>query len=256
MTYRGAQVMSVVLGIICASAFATLVFFPSRAVFILVTLLLIALLILAERYIMTMKGQHTILPLLLVTLFAEIGLLVMVDEVALKWLLVCLGGLFFGLIWSAGLFWNNTVGHTKKLFRRIVMMIWAFDAFALVSFLYAISLFFPRIPFWVLALVGGCMLGCIAWLVWRMYIELPFRRAVLWMLLIALVMIEYLWVMYLLPFNFATSGFLVVWVWYLIQLLVRFRLGNKGIMWKKQRTFLLVNLVLYFAVFAFFVRWV
>jgi hypothetical protein len=51
-------------------------------------------------------------------------------------------------------------------------------------------------------------------------------------------------------------GFLFTWVWYIINLLIRFNLTAQGIIWKKQLFFLISNFILYFLFLFFFVRWI
>ena len=75
-------------------------------------------------------------------------------------------------------------------------------------------------------------------------------------LIMSLVMWEVMWVMHFLPLGYLSLGALVAWLWYLLQLFVRFHLSKQGVVWKKQIIFLLSNLVLYFSVLYFFVRWI
>lgn len=256
MTHRGAQTISIVVGLLSAGALAGILLFPTPLVFGIVIVVWLALLTALDRFLLVQQGRATALPISLLAAVALLGMLTTVEQRPLQWLLVVLTGIFFSLVWSNALFRRSGAGHTRKLIRRTSMMLWVFVAYGLVTSLYALAQFFPGIPFWLIAVLGGALLSVIAWMVWRMYVDLPFSRAVLWMVILALVMIEYMWVLYLLPFSFTTSGFLVVWVWYIIQLFVRFHLGHKGIVWKKQRWFLLTNLVMYVALLIFIIRWV
>jgi len=57
-------------------------------------------------------------------------------------------------------------------------------------------------------------------------------------------MVELAWAAQLLPFGYATVGALLTWIWYILQLLVRFHFSERGVDWKKQIPFLVGNIVL------------
>jgi len=59
-----------------------------------------------------------------------------------------------------------------------------------------------------------------------------------------------------LPFGYLVFGGLFAWRWFFAQLFIRFYLSPQGIIWKKQITFLLSNLVLFILLLIFLVRWI
>jgi len=58
-----------------------------------------------------------------------------------------------------------------------------------------------------------------------------------------------------LPLGFFASGLFLTWFWYDLWLLTRFNLSKDGIIWKKQRFFVIINIILMIAFLAFVVRW-
>lgn len=135
------------------------------------------------------------------------------------------------------------------------MMLWVFDAYALITTMFAFIIFFPPIPLWLLALVGAITLSGISFMIWRMYFALGMRHFVVWMAVVFIMIIELIWAFALLPFGYLVSGLLLTWIWYMLQLLIRFHLSPQGIVWRKQAGFLTVNAVLFILVM-YVARWV
>ena len=82
-----------------------------------------------------------------------------------------------------------------------------------------------------------------------------FKKLAIWAIIFATAVFELMWVMIYLPFGYLALGLLTVWIWYLLQLFVRFHLTKEDIVWKQQISFLLVNLILYIFVL-YIIRWV
>jgi len=143
----------------------------------------------------------------------------------------------------------------KKPLRRMTMMLWVYVGFCAIASAFAISVFFPRFPFWILLIAVASVLGCASFFIWRLYYALTMRAAAVWILAVAIMMIEISWAIHLLPFGYFVLGLLVTWIWYILQLLLRFHLSNEGIIWKKQRMFLGLNTVLFILVMMV-VRWI
>ena len=89
-----------------------------------------------------------------------------------------------------------------------------------------------------------------------MYYLLSLREHWLWVWLMIFLIFELVWVAHLLPVGYLVAGFLVTWLWYLLQLLTRFHFGPSGVLWQKQKWFLVGNAALYVLTLVFFVRWV
>ncbi len=135
--------------------------------------------------------------------------------------------------------------HKLKSYRRVGMMLWAFICYAFSVIAYAIAIFFPIIPFWVIAVLLAVIVTFIMYEVLKMYLTISYKNNGFWFLIIGVFLFEIIWVIQLLPFSYITLGFFVAWGWYILQLLLRFHFSKTGIEWKKQQTFLLTNVSLF-----------
>lgn len=195
------------------------------------------------------------LPLTLSTMVAATGLLTLLERRLFQFFLILLSGCIIALLIGWGTDEGGHITTTQKPYRRMKMMLWVFDAYALLTTIFALTVFFPQIPFWALHLIGAMVFACISFMIWRMYMRLSLPQAILWMALIGLLMSQIIWVFSLLPFGYLVSGFLITWIWYLMQLLVRFHFSQIGIVWKKQGVFLGTNALLFILVL-WMVKWV
>jgi hypothetical protein len=197
----------------------------------------------------------TQLPLGITTAIACSGLFTLIEWQWWRWLLAILPGAFLTGLFGSIAYEHSTLGALHKPFRRMKMMLWVFDAYALLTTVAAFATFFPSIPLWLLYLAGGCILGSIAMMIWRMYFGSSWRQFLLWGILLVLVMTEVIWVMQLLPLGYLVASFLITWIWYMLQLFVRFHFTPQGIMWRRRAGFLGANAVL-FAGVLYVARWV
>jgi len=246
------------MGVISSMSLLLIVRIPGRTVFFIVVLVWFALLVFGEGQLRRLKrSKQTILPILLATVLSYTSLISIVEWKFLNWPFILLLGI------SVFLLFQSIVTSEKGLFtieqkpyRRIMVLIWTLNGYAMITTVFALGLFFPGIPFWILAVVGGILLGLISFMVWKMYSKLDFRKGLVWIFLMSFLIIELVWVMHLLPFGYLVSGFLVAWLWYILQLFMRFHFGPKGVIWKRQIWFIVSNAVLYSFLMIFFVRWV
>ncbi len=190
------------------------------------------------------------------TMFSFLWLLFLVESTTLRWFLVGVSVfIFFFLIWMSSELTGRLVHIQEKPLRRMRMMIHVFNMYAGCLALFAINIFFPAIPFVMVALIGGVYGAIISLLIWKLYFKVPIREFTLPLLVVALGVVELMWAVYLMPFGYLAQGFLVVWLWYIVQLLIRFHRSTRGIVWKEQIAFLSTNAVLFIAVLGF-IRWV
>lgn len=187
------------------------------------------------------------LPLSMATFFASAGLLILIEWQRLIMFVILLAGFFLALLWGWTEHEHLGIQGIEKPFRRMKMMLWVFDGYAIVCTLFAINIFFPRVPFWILNLFGAAALAFISFMIWRMYYQATLRAMSLWLLLVAISITELMWVFHFLPLGYMASGLLVAWVWYLLQLFVRFHFAPEGIVWKRQIWFLTANAGLFLA---------
>jgi hypothetical protein len=197
------------------------------------------------------------LPCILTTGIALVALLGLAEWEPLIYFLILLGGFVISFLFQKDAQSTDTsLSFKKKPLRRMIMMLWVFDTYALVTALFAVAIFFTFIPFWVIVLLSGMLFMYTSFMIWRLYFFLPLRSFLLWLLLIGLIVSELVWTIELLPFGYAVSGFVVTWFWYLLQLFIRFHFGQQGILWKQQRWFLLTNILLMIVFFIFIFRWI
>lgn len=249
--------MSLAMGIISSAAYFIIIKYQNRMVFFLTLFVWIALLVVVE--IKTRKKQNnlqTILPVLLATVVAFVSLASILEWYFLNYSFTALIGFEIMLLFQAISGQGDFLPLAQKPYRRIMVLIWSFNAFAIIATIFALSLFFPSIPFWFLTVMGGLIFGFISVMIWQLYFQLGARQGLIWIGLVAYLMMELIWAMHFLPFGYLVAGFFLTWVWYILQLLARFHFAPHGIVWKRQILFLLINAVTFFLMLAFFVRWV
>ncbi len=243
------------LGIISSTALLIMFRYQSRTVFFVVTSIVLCFLIVAAfSFRRIAEVRWHLLPLLLTTVLSCIGLSTVMEWDLWRFFLAGFVGAAVALLfgWSVT---DGVVGLTHKPFRRMKMMLWVFDAYAIVTIFFALGVFFPEVPVWIFQLATGLLLSGISYMIWRMYYEAGIRELLIWMLIIGIVMIELVWAVQLLPFGYLVSGLLVTWLWYILQLLLRFHIGPEDVVWGRQRRFLLTNALL-FAITLYLARWV
>lgn len=195
------------------------------------------------------------LALALTTALGFFGLTLLIEYRPLRWFLVIMATVIMFLLHLPEGYVLATP-HRGKIFRRVWMMLWVFNFYALATFLFGMGNFFPSVPFWLLDLTIGCIGGLVALMIWRMYVELSLPQTVLVGTLTALMVSEVVWVLRMLPFGYLAAAFITTWVWYLLQLLFRFHFGTQDIVWRRQWKFLFVNVALFCLMLMYFIRWV
>jgi hypothetical protein len=258
MSHKAQNLIAISMSLVGSVMLFLIINFPNRIIFLTSFLIGFALLILGERFLCRVKKiERGILPILLTTVFSFISLISIIEWDFLNWPFIILIGFIILILMQSIVSIDKGFLHIQqKPYRRIMVLIWSFDVYAMVATIFGLSLFFPIIPFWILTLICGAIFGLISFMVWRMYFDIKFKQTLVWVFLISFLMIELVWVIHLLPFGYLVSGFFITWLWYILQLLVRFHFSSKGVVWKKQIWFLLSNFLLYIFLLVFFVRWV
>lgn len=202
------------------------------------------------------RNWHILL-LIVTTAVGIVGLLSLIEWPPVIYFLILLGGIMIATLFRFDEHMDpRGLSYMQKPFRRMVMMLWVFDAYAFQTTLFALVLFFPNIPFWIVVLMGAGLLCYISYMIWYLYFPAPPASFSLWLILVGLLMSEIIWTVQLLPFGYAVTGFVVTWLWYLMQLFLRFHFSPQGIIWKQQRWFLLTNGALMVVFFTFVFRWI
>ncbi len=196
------------------------------------------------------------LPLLISTVLGLAGLALVVEWQVVRYVLLFASGILLGALFSKAVAGQTGLSHELKPLRRMVMMLWVFNLYAFSVSVFALGIFLNPVPVWLSSLVLAVIYGFISVEIWKLYFAIPGRRFALWTLVISLIFWEIIYIFSLLPLGYFISSLLIVWLWYLTHLLVRFHMGVQGIVWRKQIMFLIINLVLFFAVLLLFARWI
>lgn len=194
--------------------------------------------------------------LLILSVLALAAMFYFFEWVKLMYLFQYGGAMGLGLLF----YWDlrartKALSYMYKPFRRTVSMVWVLDLYAIMTLVFGLSLFFIQFPFVILTIIGAIATMFVSYQLWRLYYPISFQRLLFWILLVGIVMLELIWVVHVLPFGHFVSAFFVVWVWYVLQLLLRFHMNPKGLIWKKQQAFLILNSILFIS-FLFFIRWI
>jgi len=190
------------------------------------------------------------------TSISFIALLLLVESITLQWIFIVASGFVFPLLLKWTYIHGSSVIHfSHKPFRRIIMMIYVFNVYAWLTALFAFGIYFSGFPFWVLSIVGALLVSFMSYIIWDLYFRIHIKKVLLWIIILALVVVELMWVMNLLPFGYLARGLLVVWLWYIFHLFVRFHFSPKGIIWEKQYLFLGFNIVFYIFTL-YIIRWI
>jgi len=159
-----------------------------------------------------------------------VALLLLVESVSLQWIFIMASGFVFPLLlkWSY-IHGKGIINFSHKPLRRIIMMIHVFNVYAWLTALFAVAVYFSEFPFWVLSIIGALFTSFVTYIIWDLYFPIQIKKILLWIIILGLVIMELMWVMNLFPFGYLACGLLVVWLWYIFHLLVRFHLSPKGI---------------------------
>ncbi len=172
-------------------------------------------------------------------------------------LLIAFCGVVFTILW-----WWPTIGQKnpvqfmQKPWRRIIMVIWVFGVYAWFAGLNAILLFFSNIPTIILSIAEGLIAAFVTFMILRLYSPgKKIKENIFGIAVMALMITELSMVVSFLPLGYLTSGLALAWIWYILQLLMRFHVSPEGIIWRKQAWFLAGNMVLLIAML-YFSQWI
>lgn len=194
---------------------------------------------------------------LMIFLFGTLGLFLFVEVSGVVVVLLLLM-----LLVPAASFWlipdrSHTVaalGKTARSWRFLMLVFGVAGAWTATLALSAFQLYSGL----MLVLVVAASLALtlfISFLGWRFY-DLPFgwgEGRVLGVL--GLIMAELTYAIHTTAMGYFLGALVTTWVWYVLWLLMRFSFTAEGIDWKRQRGFLIGNVVLFVIFLLFVVRW-
>lgn len=257
MSKKLQNILSVIPAILSSLALFLITKYQNRTAFFVILPIWILLIVLFEWRVRKLREKKkSLLLIILITIFSFLSLASIVEWEFLRTFFTFLIGFVILLLFQSLFSEDSFLQIEQKPYRRIMVVVWSFDIFAIISAIFALSVFFSDIPFWLLSIVGGTFFAIISIMIWKMYFELKRKNWLIWAFLIGFLMVELIWVMHFLPFGYLVSGFFLTWLWYILQLLTRFHFSSSGVVWKRQVWFLGVNLVMFVLLLLFFVRWV
>lgn len=247
--------LSLLLGAGTALIFLLPIYFTVRWWFGVILLLWLVAVALVVRFLNQSASHQTkTAALSVLTIISGLGFFSILELPAARWAMLVLCTLLVSLLSGLSVPSIGGVSEYKRV-RRILMIIWAWNMYAITATAYAVLLFFPEVPWWLVNILVGALFGIVAYMVWQMYFEVLPASYVVWGGLFTLAGMELVWVINTAPFGYFVSGFLTTWIWYAAQLLVRFHFSPIGIVWRKQRWFLLGNGLAGILFLVFFARW-
>lgn len=237
-------------------ALTTWLFLPRQGVFIASTAIWILLLILLYRFFKKkVEWKEQLVAISIITPITSSGLVSVIEVPLLRWVVIALVCVLLGFLYGSGIA-GETPWFTGKPYRRFVTMTWVFNVYAGMSFLFALITFFHSpVLFWIAVTAAGLFSGFIAFMIWRLYFDPLLPPTIIWAIILTLIIVELTWVVHFLPLGYSVTAFFITWIWYLMQLFIRFHL-NRGIEWRKQLRFVVANSVLCILLFVLYARWV
>lgn len=208
-------------------------------------------------YIRCFTKKYSITKLVAFTMIAFTCLVSLLEQRTTLLFFICVAGaIIFFLFHTLSTSHDSRDHHAYKPIRRAMMTVVVFDVYACLISIFSLPYFFPKVPLWVWGLCAVCLFVFGTYSIWQLYFDFPLSTILLWFVIVAITMLELFWVFQFFPFGYFVSAFLVTWLWYLMQLFLRFHLSPQGILWKKQRLFLLGNAALFAIFLLSIVRWI
>ncbi len=259
MTFKFQYFISLLASLITAGIFVLILKFSSLPIFFALSFLWFSLLSFLYLSFKEKRKDHTLL-LTLSTALSMLLLFSIIDDLYLRWFFVGFVAILFGILFGVKENSDIPLEYTRQPFRRFAMMIWVFNAYALFSYLFALGVLFQsEWPVWLeifLVPGAGIIAGFLAGEIWKMYVHFETKTFLFWRVVTALFISEVFWSLRLLPFGYLVSGIVLTWLWYVLQMLVRFHFQPSGIIWKKQVPFLIASALVFLFLAVFFVRWI
>lgn len=250
----GSIIVSALAGIVSAIALGFMHTMQGRPVFF-VALGIWWAIIIASHWFFSFEKKHLFLQLS--TSLSLVCLLSLIDGWnPLSWFIILLSIPMFAFVWH----WSAEMSRehaefSYKTWRRIVMMLWVMDVFGVMSGLFSLPIFFQNTSHAIVALLGAVISAGTAAMIWQLYSDVTTRDIFFWSGILALAMFEAIWILLYMPLGYFVLGLVATWVWYVIQLFMRFNLTRGGVIWKQQQLFLITNAIL-FTMILYLARWV
>ena len=87
----------------------------------------------------------------------------------------------------------------RKAWRRWQTLIIVYDFLAILTLLFALGVFLPMVPFWLLAFLVSLLGAYLAFLCWQDYVPAPPKHFLLWLAVFFLLLWEFIWTVNFFP---------------------------------------------------------
>lgn len=252
--------LSIIGGLFHIALLILIISFPTITVFLLTLGSCLVILLFLQRVIIRIQGnryQWQAVVYLIMSVIVSVLLLSVIEIPQLKWFLYILYGVITASILSLPTrVYVGQITQIEKPIRRIALMIWVWNMYALSTFFFAAILFFPTVSHWIWLIAGALCYTATSYIIWYVYTPHMPKIYIYWLGIIALVMLELLWMISLLPFGYSVSAFFATWLWYTMQLYIRFDMSPRGVIWRKQLWYLGISSVVFFYFAYSVIRWI
>ncbi len=142
-----------------------------------------------------------------------------------------------------------------KGWRRLYGVAWLSTVYFFLSTVYGLYLFLASFSWVGTVLFTALGLVVATFSTIRLYVSDTWREHRIMYATLLFIFVEILMVSLLFPFGIFSFGLLLTWWWYLVTLLCRFAVTERGVIWSEQWRYLLVHGLLVCAVVLGFLRW-
>ncbi len=208
----------------------------------------------ADYVLLGARGRKRIAHLAVASAFGLTFLMSALDSTRLTFFLAIFGAISVGLLYALATIRGALLPPAQKRVRRYIVAVWTGTVYACMTGQFAAIIFFPAAPWWLMTFAVSFFAAFAAHLIWREYEPLTKGTELVWFLVVLVSMIEFVWVLTMLPFDYFVSSFVATWVWYLLQLFIRFHVSRQGVLWHKHIRFLLGNALAMILFFVFVAR--
>ncbi|MBP7992075.1 MAG: hypothetical protein KAZ30_00260 [Candidatus Magasanikbacteria bacterium] len=182
--------------------------------------------------------------------FSELGLLslfVVVEWPSALVLITTLGVLGATVI----MLWSRRVAAPivfvrEKPLRRAVSAALALALFGFCAFIEARVVFFPSTFTTIISpFIQAGFATLASFLLWSLYFQARLKDYFVPLSVMGVLIGQASLIIGLSSIGYLAGALIITWLWYVLQLLMRFHFGNRDIIWFKQRKFLVINAVLF-----------
>ena len=173
------------------------------------------------------KNIYKKLPILFSVSVAILVLLFLVEFFWIRIFLIGLNSVLVFFLFEIMFSRDPVLAYEQKPYRRIFMMMWVFCLYSGLTLLFALSMFFSNLNFFLLLIIFSALPVFVTFKIWSLYFDNVLEKYKIFLVVVWLFSFEVLWVFHYLPLGYFALSVLFVWLWYVIQLLARFYITKR-----------------------------